>query len=143
MTTRFSAGPDDVTADDAAAADVAEAGDAAADGPPDAATDTGAGEEAEAVDPVARCVGEVQPAARLAVRRRVAVAAMMRLCASVLIDTKRSVGDDDCRAAQQQMADIIEPNTQPAARNVDDVFAVAITVERGHRGHDRTRAAAT
>ncbi len=151
MTTRFSAGPDEAAADDTALA-----GDAAADdGPSDAATDAGAGEVAEAVDaveegddvgPVVRCVDDLQPTARLAVTTTATVVAMPRLRTSALIDTKCSVGDQHCGAAQQQMAGIVEPNTQPAARKVDDVFAAVVSVERGpgsQGGHDRTRAAAT
>jgi len=128
-------------------AGVAAAGDAAADAATDAVEDAAGvdpvARDAAGVEPVARCVEEVQPAARPAVSATAKVVVVMRLRASALIDTKRSVGDDDCGAAQQQMADVVKPNAQPAARNVDDVFAVAITVERGHRGHDRARAAAT
>ena|GEM_PF-4580799 len=147
LTIRFCAAPDEVAADGAALAGDAAADEALADAATDAVEDTAGvdpvARDAAGVEPVARCVEEVQPAARVTVRPTTSVVLVMRSRALALIDTKRSVGDDDCGTAQQQMTGIVEPNTEPAARNVDDVLTAVVTVERGHRGDDRTGAAAT
>ena len=148
-TIRFCTAGDEAAADDAAAAggaaDAAD-GDAATDdaaaggAATDVVADAVAGVDGD--EPVLLCIDDEQPAARLAVTATATAVVVMRPRTSALIDTKRSVGDQHCGAAQQHMADVVEPNAEPTTRHVDDVLATAVAVECGHRGHDCTCAAA-